>query len=97
MRIIKLFSKILICVLCVLCLFNTSFAAGNLPYGDVGEYGNWITRDNMDAYNTNLSNDVTKFQQNFQTNLHSTNFVPVEVKLGLVFMQALSSIDYCFV
>ena len=94
MRIIKLFSKILICVLCVLCLFNTSFAAGNLPYGDVGEYGNWITRDNMDAYNTNLSNDVTKFQQNFQTNLHSTNFVPVEVKLGLVFMQALSSIDY---
>ena len=94
MRILKFFSKILICVLCVLCLCNTSFAAGNVPYGDVGEYGNWITRDNMDKYNENLSGDITQFQQTFQTNLHSTNFVPVEAKLGLVFMQALSSIDY---
>jgi len=94
MRIIKFFSKLLICVLCALCLSNISFAAGNVPYGDVGEYGNWLTVDNMEKYNADLSGDVKSFQQTFQTNLHSTNFVPVEVKLGLVFMKALSSIDY---
>ena len=94
MRIIKFFSKLLICVLCALCLSNISFAAGNIPYGDVGEYGNWLTVDNMEKYNADLSGDVKSFQQTFQTNLHSTNFVPVEVKLGLVFMKALSSIDY---
>ena len=94
MRILKFISKIFICVLCVLCLCNASFSADNIPHGDVGEYGNWMTRDNMTKYNTDLSGDVKNFQQTFQTNLHSSNFVPVEVKLGLVFMQALSSIDY---
>ena len=94
MRILKFFSKILICILCVLCLSNASFAAGNVPYGDVGEYGNWATVDNMEKYNANLSNDVKSFQQTFQTNLHSTNYVPPEVRIGLVFMKALSSIDY---
>lgn len=94
MRILKFISKILVCILCVFCLCNDSFAAGNVPYGDVGEYGNWITRDNMDKYNSELSGDVKSFQQTFQTNLHSTNYIPIEVKLGLVFMKALSSIDY---
>lgn len=94
MRILKFFSKILICILCVLCLSNISFAADNVPNGDVGEYGNWMTVDNMEKYNADLSGDVKSFQQTFQTNLHSTNFVPIEVKLGLVFMKALSSIDY---
>ena len=94
MQIQKIFSKILMCVLCVLCLYHSSFAAGNIPYGDIGDYGSWITQDNMEKFNTNLSDDMTSFQSDFETKLHSTNFVPVEVKLGLVFMKALSSIDY---
>lgn len=94
MRIYKFISKILICVLCVLFLHSSSFAAGNVPLGDVGEYGNWITADNMNKYNENLSNDIKNFQQTFQENVHSTSFVPIETKLGLVFMKALSSIDY---
>ncbi len=94
MQIRKIFSKILVCVLCVLCLHCSSFAAGNIPYGDIGDYGNWITKDNMEQFNANLSNDMTEFQSSFETKLHSTDFVPIEVKLGLVFMKALSSIDY---
>jgi len=94
MQIRKFLRHLLICVFCATAVVGVSYAAGNVPHGDIGEYGNWITSDNMEKYNSNLSGDVKSFQQTFQTNLHSTNFVPVEVKLGLVFMKALSSIDY---
>lgn len=94
MQIRKILKSLLICVFCATAFIGSSFAAGNVPYGDIGDYGNWITTDNMETYNQTLSGDVKNFQQTFQTNLHSTNFVPIEVKLGLVFMKALSSIDY---
>ncbi len=94
MQIRKILKCLLICVFCATAFIGSSFAAGNVPYGDIGDYGNWITPDNMEKYNDNLSSDATNFQQTFQTNLHSTDFVPIEVKLGLVFMKALSSIDY---
>jgi len=93
MQIRKIISKILICILCIFCLYNSSFAAGNMPYGDVGEYGNWLTPDNMEKFNQNISGDMTRFQNKFQANVNSTNFVPIETKLGLFFMRALSSID----
>lgn len=94
MQIRKILKFLLVCVFCITAVVGVSYAAGNIPNGDVGEYGNWMTIDNMKTYNTALSSDVQNFQQTFQTNLHSSNFVPIEVKLGLVFMQALSSIDY---
>lgn len=94
MQIRKILKIFLICIFCITTFVGTSFASGNIPHGDIGEYGNWITEDNMEKYNENLSGDVKSFQQSFQTNLHSTDFVPIEVKIGLVFMKALSSIDY---
>lgn len=94
MQIRKILKFLLVCVFCATTFVGASYAAGNIPNGDVGEYGNWMTVDNVSKYNNDLSGDVKSFQQTFQTNLHSSNFVPVEVKLGLVFMQALSSIDY---
>ena len=94
MQIRKFLKRLLICVFCATAFIGVSFGAGNIPNGDIGEYGNWITSDNMEKYHEILSGDAKNFQQTFQTNLHSTNFVPVEVKIGLVFMQALSSIDY---
>lgn len=94
MQIRKILKLFLICIFCATAFIGSVYASGNVPYGDVGEYGNWVTSDNMEKYNENLSSDVKSFQQTFQTNLHSTNFVPVEVKIGLVFMKALSSIDY---
>lgn len=94
MQIRKILKFLSVCVFCATTFIGESSAAGNIPNGDVGEYGNWMTVDNVSKYNNDLSGDVKSFQQTFQTNLHSSNFVPVEVKLGLVFMQALSSIDY---
>ena len=96
MQILKYISKILICILCILCLHNVSFAAGNLPLGQIGEFGNWLIEDNIDLYHEELSNDITKFQEPFKSdygNAGSAGFVPLEVKLGLEFMKALSSID----
>ena len=94
MRFYKFILKTIICILCVLCVHTASFAISNIPLGDIGAYGNWITQDNMDKYNTEASGDMSSFQGKFQTKLHSTEFIPVEVQLGLVFMQALSSLDY---
>ncbi len=94
MQIRKFLKLFLICICCATAFIGYSYAAGNIPHGDIGEYGNWITSDNMEKYNEILSSDAKNFQQDFQTNLHSTNFVPIEVKIGLVFMKALSSIDY---
>lgn len=91
---IKRFLKFLIVsVLCIFCVCGSIYAAGNEPLGDIDEYGSWINADNAEKYKTNVSNDIEKFQGNFTTNLTASNFVPLEVKLGLVFMKSLNAID----
>ena len=57
MRILKLLSRFIICILCISCLCNVSIAASNLPTGDVGEYGNFLTHDNISVFNENLAKD----------------------------------------
>lgn len=93
MQILKFLSKFLMCILCALCI-NNSFAANNVPTGDIGEYGNWITSENVEKFSTQTSTDMEKFQSGFQNKTNSTTFVPIEAKIGLSFMRALSSIDY---
>lgn len=94
MQIMKILKHLFICILCTCCLCFTSFADSNLPFGDVGEGGNWLIKDNIDIVNTNMGDDMKSFQNKFNTNLQSSNFVPLEAKIGLAFMKALSSIDY---
>ena len=93
MRFLKFLSKFFVCILCAAVLSVPVSAATNVPFGDVGDYGNWLTEDNIEKINTDMTRDATKFQESF-SNLESSNFVPVEVKIGLMFMKALSSIDY---
>ena len=90
MQIRKILKYLLVCIFCATVSAGASFAEGNLPYGDIGEYGNWVTEDNMEKYNQQLSNDASGFQESFQTNIRSAGFVPIEVKIGLMFMKALS-------
>ena len=94
MRILKILSRLLICVCCVCCILTPAFGADNVPYGDVGEYGNWITKDNMQNFKNNVSGDLEQFQGNFQSTIESNTFVPFEVRIGVKFMQALSALDY---
>ena len=93
-KIINIFCKVFVCILCIGCLCFNSFADTNIPTGDIGEFGAWITKDNMETVNKDMSEDMTSFQNKFDTNLHSSDFVPLEVKIGLSFMKALSAIDY---
>lgn len=93
MQIRKIISKFLVCILCLLCLHGVSFAESNIPSGDIDEYGDWLTEDNMEKVNANLSSNLTSFQHNFQASVNDTTFVPIEAKIGLVFMRALSSVD----
>lgn len=94
MRIRKILSCLVILFVCLFGIAGNVMAATNIPLGDIGEYGNWITKDNMAIVNNNMSSDATSFTSDFKTSLHSTNFIPIEVKIGLAFMKALSSIDY---
>lgn len=97
MRILKFISRFLICILCTLSLCLSAHAESNLPVGDVGDYGNWLTESNVQEINKNMLTDASKFQEGFQDNVNnikSLSSVPIEVKIGLVFMKALSSIDY---
>ena len=94
MRIIKILSKLFICILCTLILCNTSFAANNLPAGEIGDAGSWINEYNQEQFKEDITNDANSFTASFESHMQNTNFVPVEVKLGLMFMRALSAIDY---
>lgn len=97
MRIIKILSKFFVCILCAFVLCAPVFGASNMPMGDIGDYGNYLTDDNLEKVNLDMTNDATKFQESFSsnaTNLESSNFIPFEVRIGLMFMKALSSIDY---
>lgn len=94
MQILKFLSRLLICGLCAFCICNTSLAANNVPYGDIGDYGNWLTTDNVEKFTSDASGDMEKFQDDFQKQIQKPAFVPIEAKIGLSFMRALSSIDY---
>ena len=93
-RIIKILSKFFVCILCLCVLCAPSVAATDMPPGDVGEYGDWLTRDNINGITQNMYDEANAFQENFTNNLQSSTFVPIEVRIGLMFMKALSSIDY---
>jgi len=94
MRILKTLSRLFVCALCAMSLCTSAFAWGNMPLGDIGEYGDWLTGDNMSKVTDSASSDMAKFQESFQTQIRSTGSVPIEAKLGLSFMRALSAIDY---
>ena len=92
-KFISILKMFFACILCGWCLCFNSFADTNLPLGEIGEFGSWVTQSNMDVVNNGMKEDMTSFQNKFDTHLHSSDFVPLEVKIGLAFMKALSSID----
>ena len=89
----KLLRKFFSVLIMLLCLGGTAFAAtANLPAPDVGDHGTWATENNRDRFVTDVSGDITSFQGEFQKNIIN-NYVPVEAKVGLAFMNAFSFIS----
>ena len=75
----------------VLCLaFGGANAAdSNLVTGDIGDYGAWTTEHNRTEIVQNVQNDINGFQSGFEREYIETG-VPIEVKLGVAFMRALT-------
>ena len=94
MQIIKKLSKLFICICCTCFLCISCFAANNVPSGEISDYGSWLNEYNMGEFNTNITNDANSFTEKFESHLNQTNFVPLEAKLGLMFMRAMYALDY---
>ena len=86
----KILSKIIVVVLIATISVPAFGTASNLPgMPDIGDHGQWLTENNRDAFVGQLSNDVDKFQSEFQKQLVQ-DYVPIEAKVGLAFMNGLS-------
>ncbi len=90
MRIIKFLSRLLICILCICCICNLSFADSDVSTV-MSEPSSFIVRKSIDIFNNTIATDAQKFDP--KINVNSTTFVPIEARLGLMLMQALSTID----
>lgn len=87
----KILSTLMLCLLFITSICSISFAESNLP--EVGDFGNWMIEENMTQYNDSIRNDVDNFQQRFNQNIKQSTFVPIEIRLGLMFMKALDPIS----
>ncbi len=76
-----------IIVLCIGAL--SARAASNVPMGDVGDYGTWATEHNRALVTQQMSSDFENFAPTKQL---VKDYVPIEAKVGLAFMNALSLI-----
>lgn len=84
-------SKIMICITAFL-LVIPAYSATNLPMSEIGDYGTWLTETNNELFTTKIKNDLTEFQSTFQANQLVKNYVPIEAKVGLALMNALSNV-----
>lgn len=85
----KILSKIIVCVTALLILLPAN-AASNLPMSEIGDQGTWLTESNAELFKTKLTNDIDYFQSGFQNYQLVKDYVPIEAKVGLAFMNALS-------
>lgn len=86
----KIFSKILIGLLGAVLIFAPALSANaNFAAGDITDYG-WATDHNRDVFVTTVSNDLTAFQTSVQANAIVDDYVPIEAKVGMAFMNGMS-------
>ena len=75
-------------------------STGNLAVGDIGEYGTWTTDHNREELLENVKNDLNAFENEYGHEYVQTG-VPIEARLGIVFVRALSYVakilDYSLV
>lgn len=84
-----IFSKIIICITACL-LIVPAYSATNLPMAEIGDHGTWATESNIQLFQNNLRNDISTFQSEAQAKQLVKDYVPIEAKVGLAFMNALS-------
>lgn len=87
----KIFNNLIAAVIAALLMTPvTAVAETNVPFTEIGDYGDWLTTDNLYKFNLNIGSDMTEFQETFQKNQLVPDYVPIEAKLGFAMMDALS-------
>lgn len=86
----KILSKLFIAVF-VAMLGMPVLAATNITTSDIGDYGSWATEHNLETFTGQMSQDIKAFQGDFQKQLVA-DYVPIEARVGLAFMNALSRV-----
>ncbi len=93
-KFIRKFLSLMSVVLITIAFCAPAFAdISDSIMGDVGDFGSLATEHNREALVNNMKNDMTEFQSEYEREYIDTG-VPVEAKLGISFMQALSSVAH---
>lgn len=91
MNILRKFLKYALMCICTLVIFAAPVHAdSNIPTGDIGgEIGSWTTDTNLASFIKNAKDDLAAFQGNGANPLVK-DYVPIEAKVGIAFIKALS-------
>ena len=76
-------------VVCIVFCGTARALDFNLATGDIGEYGAFTTEHNRNELVQTVQNDLNGFQSGFEREYVETG-VPIEAKLGVSFMRALT-------
>lgn len=85
----KFLSKIAVMILAIGIALPACVAESNLPMPDIGDHGVWMTDNNQARFMGELTNDMNNFAGITHTQIVD-DYVPVEAKVGLAFMNAMS-------
>lgn len=89
----KIFTKITIIAMAILIIAPGAYAAtANVPMTEIGDYGDWMTDTNSAEFNMAIGTDMSEFQSEFQTTQLVPDYVPIEAKVGIALINALSMI-----
>lgn len=83
------FFKIISVIAAVMMFALPGVGATNVPTGDIGDYGAWTTTNNLRQITKNMSDDLAAFDTRATTQ-PMPDYVPIEARVGLAFMGALS-------
>lgn len=91
----KFLSKLMIAVLAIgicapaVCATSNLQISSNTGMADIGDFGTWATENNRKLFLDNLTYDLNQFRGTPQNQVVS-DYVPLEAKVGLAFMNAFS-------
>ncbi len=88
----RIFVVLIIAVTTLMVSVPGNCASSNVPLPDIGDDGTWATANNRELFVAQVTDDLEQFQGDFQTQVVD-DFVPVEARIGLTFMNALSFVS----
>ena len=90
MKIMRKILTVILAVVMAICLCAPAFSASNLGGGDIGDHGSWATEGNRELFVNTVTQDLEGLRPPVQL---VDNYVPIEAKIGLAFMNAMAHIS----